>query len=210
MTKLRYPLKEVRITQKFGENPAAYAGDGLAGHNGVDFGCPVGTELLAAGNGVVIEVGNQGKVGYGKFFRIRTVSGLQLTYGHCSKILVESGQVVMVGQVVALSGNTGRSTGPHLHFGVRAYTASGDIANYDNGYKGAIDPLPFIMNEAIPTFTPEQVDALKFDIENKFTRITEPEILLQAGNRIDMIVARYRYHNKLKAELAALGVHLTF
>ena len=199
---LAYPLKNIRITQKFGENPAAYADDGLKGHNGVDFGCPFGTELLAAANGVVVEVGDQGKAGYGKFFRIKTVGGLQLTYGHCSNVLVKNGQVVTVGQVVALSGNTGRSTGPHLHFGVRVYTATGDIANYSNGFKGAVDPLPYFMNEPEQTFTPEQIEALQESIKLKFTSVTEPSILREPGSRIDEIVARYRERKWLRGQLA--------
>ena len=206
---LAYPLKNIRITQKFGENPAAYADDGLKGHNGVDFGCPVGTDLLAAANGVIVEVGDQGKSGYGKFFRIKTVGGLQLTYGHCSNVLVKNGQVVTVGQVVALSGNTGRSTGPHLHFGVRVYTPNGDIANYSNGFKGAVDPLPYFMNEPEQTFTPEQIDALKWHTSSHFSNISEPVILREPMQRIDVITALYRQHINLKQQLKEQNITIT-
>lgn len=189
--KLIYPLRSVRITQRFGENPASYAQDGLAGHNGVDFGCPTGTELLASANGVVTEVGNQGAKGYGKYFRIKTNNGLQLTYGHCSAILVIVGDSVTAGQVVAKSGNTGRSTGPHLHFGVREYDSSGNIKNYGNGFKGAIDPLPLFMNTtstnpAVPPEDPELAEAKLWAQEHKVMGMTslDKPILRQDALRV--------------------------
>lgn len=199
--KLAYPLKVIRITQKFGVNPDSYAQDGLMGHNGVDFGCPVGTELLASESGVIIEVGDQGRAGYGKFFRIKTDNLLQLTYGHCSLVKVKNGQRVTKGEVVALSGNTGRSTGPHLHFGVREYAKDGTtIKSYANGFKGAIDPLPFFMNEEPQVqLNDKQKEAVLFVGQNHIASNLDPSIYFEPVNRIDtfvMLHSLYKLLNK--------------
>jgi murein DD-endopeptidase MepM/ murein hydrolase activator NlpD len=86
-------------------------------HTGVDIAVPEGTEVHAAAPGVVTWAGRRG--GYGLLVVIDHGDGYSSYYGHLSRILVHEGQFVEVGQVIALSGNTGLSTGPHLHFEVR-------------------------------------------------------------------------------------------
>lgn len=83
-------------------------------HKGVDWACPVGTSIMASCGGTVVQAGWMG--GYGNCITLRHPDGRQTRYGHLSKILVRSGQSVKQGQKIALSGNTGRSTGPHVHF----------------------------------------------------------------------------------------------
>lgn len=87
-------------------------------HNGLDIAADVGTDIYAAGDGVVSFVGR--KAGYGITLELtHKKSGHMTRYAHLSKVKVKKGQRVNRGDVVALSGNTGRSTGPHLHYEVR-------------------------------------------------------------------------------------------
>ena len=86
-------------------------------HTGIDLAVPEGTPVHAAAPGTVIWADTKG--GYGLLVIIDHGNGYTSYYGHLSRILVRVGQFVEVGQVVALSGNTGLSTGPHLHFEVR-------------------------------------------------------------------------------------------
>lgn len=87
-------------------------------HKGLDFGTPVGTSVHAAAAGTVTYAGwNSG--GYGYLVIISHGNGVQTYYGHCSSIIAHVGDKVNAGDVIAKSGNTGRSTGPHLHFEIR-------------------------------------------------------------------------------------------
>jgi murein DD-endopeptidase MepM/ murein hydrolase activator NlpD len=86
-------------------------------HPGIDLAVPVGSDVLATGGGVVREVGQDSA--YGLYVLIQHPRGYQSMYGHLSRILVARSDVVRAGQVIALSGNTGRSTAPHLHFEIR-------------------------------------------------------------------------------------------
>ena len=83
-------------------------------HKGIDWAVPKGTAVRASFGGTVVSAGWSG--GYGNCITIRHPDGKQTRYGHLSKILVSAGQKVDQGQKIALSGNTGRSTGPHVHF----------------------------------------------------------------------------------------------
>lgn len=122
---LKYPVSKPRITQYFGntefstKNPQVYSG---RGHNGLDFGVSVGTPILSALKGVVVATGNTDDAcpgaSYGKWVLIRHANGLTTLYAHLSRIDVFSNQSVETGEKIGLSGNTGYSTGPHLHFTV--------------------------------------------------------------------------------------------
>jgi murein DD-endopeptidase MepM/ murein hydrolase activator NlpD len=120
---LQYPVDSPIITQYFGntpfasQNPQVYKG---SGHNGIDLGVRIGTPIYSAANGTVIGIGNTDTacvgVSYGKWVLIRHNNGITTLYAHLSVIQVSVGQVVAVHTQIALSGNTGYSTGPHLHF----------------------------------------------------------------------------------------------
>jgi len=86
-------------------------------HAGIDLAVPEGSDVLAAGGGAVEAAGNDSS--YGLFVLIRHPAGYETMYGHLSRVLVSRGDDVKAGQVIALSGNTGRSTAPHLHFEIR-------------------------------------------------------------------------------------------
>jgi murein DD-endopeptidase MepM/ murein hydrolase activator NlpD len=113
------------ITQYFGDTAfsrgGAYNGKG---HNGVDFVAQTGTKVLAALAGSVMATGNTDAVprcySYGKWVLVRHANGLSTLYAHLSVISVSEGQSVGTGDIIGFSGNTGYSTGPHLHFTVYA------------------------------------------------------------------------------------------
>jgi murein DD-endopeptidase MepM/ murein hydrolase activator NlpD len=86
-------------------------------HPGIDLAVPVGSDVLASGGGVVREAGQDSA--YGLYVLIQHPRGYQSMYGHLSRILVAKNDLVRAGQVIALSGNTGHSTAPHLHFEIR-------------------------------------------------------------------------------------------
>ena len=86
-------------------------------HAGVDIGAPTGTPVYAASNGTVVAAGPAN--GYGKWVKLSHPGGISTVYGHISSWTVTVGQAVQPGQLIAHSGNEGRSTGPHLHFEIR-------------------------------------------------------------------------------------------
>lgn len=129
------------ISQKYGDNHAYYFENFKeTGHNGWDFALPIGTKLYAAHDGVIsfCKITDFGDLA----ISIMDVSGTFRTiYGHLSEFKVKLGDVVKKGQLIALSGNTGRYTsGPHLHFGIHEVVNGMDI-NMDNGFNGGVDPV---------------------------------------------------------------------
>lgn len=127
------------ITQLFGENPDFYKKWGYPGHNGIDFGIPNGTPVLAAAKGAVDKVSFEDG-GYGNYVKLRHTDGLSTYYtyyAHLMQASVTAGQNVEAGATVGFSNNTGASTGPHLHFGLRTSDTS-------SAYKGYIDPKPYL------------------------------------------------------------------
>jgi len=136
---VRHPVPGADISQRFGENPGTYAQYGLAGHEGLDLAAPVGTPVRAAHDGEA--QGHLGSSTYGHYVQIVTPT-LETVYAHLSDVVVRDGQAVRAGDVIGLSGNTGRSFGPHLHFGVRPLPADAG-----NGYKGWVDPERFLREE---------------------------------------------------------------
>lgn len=100
-------------------------------HEGVDIGARVGTPIIAPADGVITYAGE--KPGYGKFVQINHGYGVETIFGHAKKVYVKKGQLVKRGFKIAGIGNTGRSTGPHVHYEVRV-----------NGTP--VDPLHYILN----------------------------------------------------------------
>lgn len=93
---------------------------GLHGHNGIDLGAPTGTPVLASATGDVILARSSGwNGGYGRYIVIQHPNGTQTLYAHLSGLEVGVGWHVIQGQVIGYVGNTGKSTGPHLHFEIR-------------------------------------------------------------------------------------------
>lgn len=105
------------ITSPFGYRLNPFGGGNTEFHPGIDIGVAVGTTVVAAATGRVIVAGWVS--GYGEYIAIDHGDGISTGYGHLSQIYVAVGQDVQRGQAIAASGNTGRSTGPHLIFEVR-------------------------------------------------------------------------------------------
>lgn len=109
------PTTNTRITDVFGYRPRR-----RRVHNGLDIKVYIGDTIRAAFDGKIRIVKNQGRRrGYGMYIVMRHDNGLETVYGHLSKWLVEENQLVKAGDPIALGGNTGRSTGSHLHFETR-------------------------------------------------------------------------------------------
>lgn len=136
--KLIWPVQGP-ITQYFGAHDIAYPG--LPGHDGLDFGVPVGTPVLAVADGKVMYVAEDAG-GFGLYVRIyHPAHGFHSFMGHLSKQLVTPGQMVKQGQKVALSGNTGNSTGPHLHYSTRLGSETAYFDLHDGYRNGCANPL---------------------------------------------------------------------
>jgi murein DD-endopeptidase MepM/ murein hydrolase activator NlpD len=124
---LKMPVPGARISSTFGPRIDPVLG-GTGRHDGIDFSAPTGTPIHAAADGVVVNAGEMG--GYGNGTVIDHGNGLATLYGHQSQILVTPGQTVRTGDVIGLVGSTGKSTGPHLHFEVRAFGVPTDPVPY--------------------------------------------------------------------------------
>lgn len=122
------PLDNLRITQYFGNTAFAKSGAyNGSGHNGVDFGTPVGTKVKAILDGTVVDTGDTDfacpGASYGKWVLIQHSNGLASLYAHLSLAKTSKGASVSTGDIIGYSGNTGYSTGPHLHLTVLAAAA---------------------------------------------------------------------------------------
>lgn len=100
--------------------PGAVRTQGVHGYNGVDLAAPVGTAVRAAGSGSVVVARASGyNGGYGSYIVVKHANGVQTLYAHLSQVYVGVGESVAAGETIGAVGNTGRSTGAHLHFEVR-------------------------------------------------------------------------------------------
>jgi murein DD-endopeptidase MepM/ murein hydrolase activator NlpD len=107
---------EGTLTSLYGSRGPVMGGGSARFHAGIDISVAGGTPILAAQEGTVVFAGYNGA--YGRVIKLDHQNGYTTLYAHNSRILVHVGQSVRAGQVICLSGNTGRSTGPHLHFEV--------------------------------------------------------------------------------------------
>ncbi|MER6472164.1 M23 family metallopeptidase [Streptomyces collinus] len=127
------PVKQYTLSASFMQDGSHWAHK----HSGQDFAVPTGTEVLAAHGGTVVKAGPNGAgdgPAYGNAIVIKHGNGTYSQYAHLSRIDVKVGQVVKTAQHIALSGSTGNSTGPHLHFEIRTTP----------NYGSAINPVDFL------------------------------------------------------------------
>jgi len=124
-----YPLDSDRVTSSYGmrQHPV-YNREAM--HGGIDFGTPVGTPVYATADGVVEWAAHHQSSGYGKMVRIIHNYGFSTVYGHLEDFEVASGNYVRRGDLLGYSGNTGVSTGPHLHYEVRHLNRRLDPATF--------------------------------------------------------------------------------
>ena len=133
------------VTQYFGntafatKNPQIYNGKG---HNGIDIGASNSTPVEVALSGIIRGTGNtdaiRGCYSYGKWILVEHANGLSTLYAHLSDIQVREGEAVITGEVIGYSGNTGYSTGPHLHFTV--FATQGVRVQRLSDFRGAVTP----------------------------------------------------------------------
>ncbi|MFD4760557.1 M23 family metallopeptidase [Streptomyces sp. NPDC058439] len=132
------PVSRYQLSASFGNDGSRWAHK----HSGQDFAVPIGTEVKAAHRGTVVKAGpNGGGDGpaYGNAVVIKHANGTYSQYAHLAQIDVRIGETVKTGQKIALSGNTGNSSGPHLHFEIR-HTAD---------YGSAVNPVSFLHKEGV-------------------------------------------------------------
>jgi murein DD-endopeptidase MepM/ murein hydrolase activator NlpD len=132
------PVKKYTLSASF----AQAGGMWQSTHSGQDFAVATGTKVLATHGGTVVKAGGNGAgdgPAYGNAVVIKHGNGTYSQYAHLSRINVKVGQVVKTGQRIALSGSTGNSSGPHLHFEIRT------TANYGS----AIDPVAFLRAKGV-------------------------------------------------------------
>lgn len=185
MTQFTLPTSR-RITQEWGQDfnwlngkhypNGFYATIGWLGHNGIDYGCPEGDEVEAVCDGVIEYVGPGNNhpllTGGGNALLLRNDEmGIRFEYLHLSQQNVYTGQRVKRGQVIARSGNTGISSGAHLHLGAIPVKP-----NLNNGYRGRVDPTGWLYGPSNPdyagiaaqgTTTPVQEDDMAFTPEQE-------------------------------------------
>lgn len=136
------------LTQPFGANPQNYAQFGLNGHEGLDF-IPQGADKIvhAVESGIVVQDVDdplQGKA-YGNTVTIYVPVNRRLwTYAHLAENFVNQGDKVLRGQAIGVMGDTGNTSGPHLHLGLRLTDPNGNPINLANGFRGFTDPAPVV------------------------------------------------------------------
>ncbi|MFF5158898.1 M23 family metallopeptidase [Streptomyces sp. NPDC000348] len=127
------PVKSYKLSASFAQNGGMWASK----HSGQDYAVPTGTPVMAAHGGTVVKAGGNGAgdgPAYGNAIVVRHGNGTYSQYAHLSQVHVKPGQIVKTGQRIALSGNTGNSSGPHLHFEIRTTP----------NYGSAVDPAKFL------------------------------------------------------------------
>ncbi|MBE7437903.1 MAG: M23 family metallopeptidase [Spirochaetales bacterium] len=131
-----WPLKPGKgsITSTFGSREDPFGHKSGDRHSGMDFAASPGTPIIATAPGVV-STSSQGESGYGLHVWLHHGNGIRTLYAHCSEILVEEGQRVKRGDVIALVGSTGRSTGNHVHYEVKV------------GEGHSSDPYPYVLEK---------------------------------------------------------------
>ena len=127
-----------RISSPYGTRKDPVTGIESAMHYGIDFAVPVGTPVVAAADGKIFKVGWQDekdqKAGFGmRVWQTSNIAGQKVSifYAHLSEFSVLDGQVISAGTRIGLSGNTGKSSGPHLHFEVRPEGEKGVEVTFD-------------------------------------------------------------------------------
>lgn len=180
-----YEGKDVGYSQLFGKHPEWYKKFGLKGHNGIDIPLQASTLLYSCINGTVTEVAWD-KLGYGKYIKIEN-NECGVLYAHMKTLSnFKVGEKVKAGESIGLSGNSGNSTGPHLHFGVFPKPR-----NRNNGYVGYIDPF----NKRLVRW----VSSIEGSVPIKDDKSRRIKILEQnLENKIDELIEMRESRNKWK------------
>lgn len=201
--KILFPLKrEKYITQSFGARSEYYSqytigGVKLKGHEGTDYRAQNGTEVVACDAGFCQEVLDQGTKGYGKYIKVIHSWG-ESVYAHLQEFKVKQGVEVKKGQTIALSDNTGNSTGSHLHFAIRI-----NPYNRGDGWGGYTDPEPYLEGETSTELDmPKWAKNLQpFFIENQLKEDQiEPSVREAFGDRKVLNGFKEKWAEKFQVE----------
>lgn len=149
--KLMWPVELPNYSSRYGQRFGGM-------HHGLDFACPRNTIVVASRSGTVVRSGWWG--GLGNVIGIKHDDGIETVYAHNQTLLVREGDVVRQGQAVALSGSTGRSTGPHVHFEVRYMGVS---MNPEDFLQYGLTRPDMVMKEKIPS-TDTTTASVKVDL----------------------------------------------
>ncbi len=173
------------VTQPFGADPAYYGQFGLAGHEGVDFGTPIGVTATAPYAGIILRSGLQGDYyNYGKLVTVwDPIQHCAVWYAHLDTVSVYSGQKVVKGQVLGTTGATGNVTGPHLHFGLVETDANGNRLNPNNGYIGFINPLGSKVEWELGTPAPSPIEDKAKTLKAAIDRLKTESDSAYAGDK---------------------------
>ena len=128
-------------SQGFGGGYETYKQFGLLGHNGLDWGLKDSTPIYASHDGVISNQTDY-MAGIGC---VITTTGFKTIYWHLKSYAKQDGSFVQKGDIIGLSDNTGFSTGPHLHFGLKLLNLNGEVLDRNNGYDGAVDPTSYFV-----------------------------------------------------------------
>lgn len=190
MVKLKHsPLTNLYITSEFGMRDY----EDMWWHNGVDLRATVGTPVVAVADGIV-RVSKNNPTGYGLYIVVDH-TGWGTLYAHLSKLLVTENTVVKAGDLIGLSGNTGRSGAPHLHFEIRIgdyFKKFWDRSKTDgNVYMRCIDPGPYI-NDLL---------------EDSRRTVAEAKIMIQKefgfdDNTMDYLSKYYKFSDQVLLKMA--------
>jgi hypothetical protein len=165
---LRYPFQTIQpVTGTFGD-----------GHHGIDFGAIIGTPALDSFDGRVMFAGVD-NTGFGNLVKI-DCGAFYLLYGHLSAINTQVGAWVRCGQIVGYTGNTGNSTGPHMHFEMR-------MKGLDNGMYGAVDPMPYLVYPDIDEMASISIENETDTEETGLVRISSDDDWLNLRDAPDTI-----------------------
>jgi murein DD-endopeptidase MepM/ murein hydrolase activator NlpD len=200
MISLGQPLDKVEITQEFGKDFQIYRDGklvwfykdlyGLKGHIGIDYKCNVGTPVKACNDGVILYAGYDNI--NGNLVQVWNEElGFKTLYGHNSVLKVKQGDIVKKGDIIALSGNTGDGTGPHLHLGFKLTGQGGNGLDNNNGYNGASDPMPYFNkqeeNMKLKKIKGQKDIYLVDDVKGTMTMIVDVETLNALGGEFEEV-----------------------
>jgi murein DD-endopeptidase MepM/ murein hydrolase activator NlpD len=181
---------------------AFYQSLGLKAHNGIDFYGVRGTPIYAAHSGIATTWLGEGGATSGKMIKLQG-QGYYTLYMHNDELLVKTGESVTQGQIIAKMGNSGSSPsfymGVHSHFGLYQCDSRGNVINYNNGFGGAIDPLPYLNN-------------MKYVILGKEQYLLEEnlKIALNIGDEIELAKLQLRGLPKTPEQITCLDGYLIY
>jgi murein DD-endopeptidase MepM/ murein hydrolase activator NlpD len=188
------PLDNIRVTSNFGFRSSRW-------HYGTDIGLNIGDSIRSVFDGIV-RIRKNDPSGYGLYIVVRHKNGLETLYGHMSLQLMEVGDEVKAGQVIGLGGNTGRSSGPHLHFETRYMGSAlnpGDVYDFS---KNSLKSETIIISSANFSYLAETKKVI-------YHRVRSGDTLSRLARRYGVSVSQLRRMNRMgRSSMLRVGQRL--